>query len=70
MEAAILAAARDLPPGFLLCYRKTGLWAPRTRAFGRREHQGMETYVDEYRAIQAASARPDNPKLVCRSPSC
>ena len=66
MEAAILAAMHnaDLPPEFAYAYRKTGLlglaedkslWPPENI-------KEWNDAVDEYRAIQAASSRPDKPK--------
>ena len=63
---AILAAMHkaELPPEFSYAYRKTGLlglaedkslWPPESI-------KEWNDAVDEYRAIQAASARPDKPK--------
>ena len=66
LEDAILAAMHkaDLPPEFSYAYRKTGLlglvedksaWPPESI-------KEWNDAVDEYRAIQAASSRSDNPQ--------
>jgi hypothetical protein len=65
MEDAILAAMNraELPPEFAYAHRKTGLlglledksaWPPESI-------KEWNDAVDEYRSIQAASARPDKP---------
>jgi hypothetical protein len=66
MEAAILAAMHkaDLPPEFSYAYRKTGLLglAEDKSAWPPGHIKEWNDAVDEYRAIQAASMRPDKPK--------
>jgi hypothetical protein len=66
MEVAILAAMHkaDLPPEFSFAYRKTGLLglAEDKSAWPPESIKEWNDAVDEYRAIQAASARPDKPK--------
>ena len=65
MEAAILAAMHkaDLPPEFSYAYRKTGLLglAEDKSAWPPESIKEWNDAVDEYRAIQAASVRPDKP---------
>ena len=60
MEAAILAAMHkaDLPPEFFYAYRKTGLLglAEDKSAWPPEHIKEWNDAVDEYRAIQAASA--------------
>ena len=66
MEDAILAAMQraELPMGFSYAYRKTGLLgvAEDKSAWPPESIKEWNDAVDEYRAIQAASARPDKPK--------
>jgi hypothetical protein len=66
LDVAILAAMHkaDLPPEFSYAYRKTGLLglAEDKSAWPRESIKEWNDAVDEYRAIQAASARPDKPK--------
>ena len=66
MEVAILAAMHkaELPPEFSYAYRKTGLLglAEDKSAWPPESIKEWNDAVDEYRAIQAASARPDKPK--------
>jgi len=66
LEDAILAAMHraELPPEFSYAYRKTGLLglAEDKSAWPQESIKEWNDAVDEYRAIQAASARPDKPK--------